>query len=70
MLPAPVHRSAAIIPQRHKRASRPRRVAMCLAVRSAQSYGVSPLTVTVAQMQIAHLFWEGRFTNRPVACPT
>jgi len=43
---------------------------MCLAVRSAQSYGVSPLTVTVAQMQIAHLFWEGRFTNRPVACPT
>lgn len=70
MPPATVHRSAATVPQHRKRACRPRRLAMCLAVRSAPSYGVSPLIITVTQMQIAHLFREGRLTNRPVACPT
>lgn len=36
----------------------------------SSSYGVSPLFVTVAQMQIEHLFREGKLTNRSVACPT
>lgn len=67
---APVYKPTAVVPQRHKRASPPWRETMCLAVGSVLSYGAPPLLITVAQMQIAHLFREGRLTNRPMACST